>query len=133
MSSGAGAKLNALTLSGEINACNEDVDHPGVTAFIERRAKPRIRQPFPTSVEGTDVNGQAFRLSTQLENMSSRGLYLRMPRQVSVGDDLRFLISFSNGSKTGATASVLGRVLRMEPGADGLNGFGLAITSYEFV
>ena len=101
--------------------------------IAERRVKPRIRQPFPTIVEGADINGQAFHFSTELENISSTGLYLRMPRQLNVGDDLKFMICLSNGFKPGATASVVGRVLRIEPGPDGLNGFALAILQYEFI
>jgi hypothetical protein len=109
-------------------------DQRSVRSVIgERRVKLRIRQPFPTIVEGSDSDGQAFHFSTELENISSTGLYLRMPRQVNVGDDLKFLISLSNGFKPGATASGVGRVLRVEAGLDGLNGFALAILQYEFI
>lgn len=56
-----------------------------------------------------------------------------MPRAVKVGDDLNLLITFSHGIKDGATASLLGRVVRVEPGLDGLNGIAVAIQDYEFV
>ena len=101
--------------------------------FTERRVKRRIRQPFPTVVEGNDISGQAFHLSTKLENISVTGLYLRMPPQLNVGDNLKLLISLSSGYKPGVIASMVGRVLRVEPGLDGLNGFALAILKYEFV
>lgn len=100
--------------------------------IAERRIKPRIQQPFPAIVEGTDSDGQAFHFSTELENISSTGFYLRVPREVDVGDDLKFLISLSNGLKPGATVSGVGRVLRVEPGLNHLNGFALEIVQYEF-
>lgn len=103
------------------------------SVIAERRVKLRLRQPFPTIVEGTDIDGQAFHFSTELENISSTGFYLRLPRELDVGDDLKFLISLSNGLKPSATASGVGRVSRVEPGLDGLNGFALAILQYEFV
>jgi len=119
------------TLSGEINLRKDHVDAEAGTR--ERRAKARICEPFPTTVTGTDKDGRGFQLEAEMGNISSSGLYLRMPRQLNIGDDMKFLIKFSNGISTGATASVLGRVLRVESGVDGLNGFGLAITHYEFV
>jgi hypothetical protein len=125
------AKPCATTLSGEIDLRK---DHGEFRArFVERRAKPRIRQPFPTTVSGTDAEGRFFELESELANLSSSGLYLRLPRRVEIGDQLKFRISFSNGIDTGAVASVLGRVLRSDQGLDGLNGFGLAIMHYEFI
>lgn len=131
MTSRPAATPTATTLSGEIDLRRGPFEDRA--EFVERRGKPRIRQPFPTTVRGVDVFGQPFELQTELANLSSSGLYLRLPRRVAIGDEMRFLITFSHGLETGAVASVLGRVLRTEPGLDGLNGFALAITEYEFV
>jgi len=120
----------ATTLSGEINLRKDRVD---AAKTIERRVKPRLHERFPATVKGTDTAGQAFELPAELGNLSSSGLYLRMPRSVDVGKELKVLICFSNGVSTGAKASVLGRVLRVDRSADGFNGFGLAIMNYEFV
>ena len=128
---GLAADLTAETLSGEINLRRDHIDVS--ERFVERRAKPRIRQPFSTTVSGTDIDGRPFELQTELGNVSSGGLYLRIPQRVEIGNELRFVINFSNGTNAGAVASVLGRVLRVDPNVDGLNGFGLAITEYEFI
>jgi PilZ domain-containing protein len=120
------------TLSGEIDLRGQ-IDADVQTVAVERRAKTRIRRPFAARVRGIDIHGLDFQLDVGLENISSRGLYLRIPRTLKSGDDLNLLVQFSNGSKDGATASLRGRVLRVEPGADGLTGIALAIQHYEFV
>jgi len=119
------------TLSGEINLRRDHIA-PDLRA-IERRAKPRLREPFPATVRGVDTDGRAFQLYAELGNMSSSGLYFRMAHGVNVGQEMNFSIKFSNGISTGATAHVLARVVRVERGLDGLNGFGMAIMNYEFV
>jgi PilZ domain-containing protein len=131
VSSGSTASLSVETLSGEINLrrdCGDVFEGPA-----ERRVKPRIRRPFPATVTGVDADGREFAIETQLANMSSSGLYLRIPRRLGIGDRLNFIIRFSNEFGTGATAAVLGRVVRVEPGLDGLNGFGLGIMEYKFI
>lgn len=119
------------TLSGEINLRRDQTG--GGSLAEERRAKPRLRKPFATTVTGTDLGGRAFQVETELANMSSSGLFLRMPYQVDIGQELNLMIQFSDEISGGATARVLGRVLRTENGMGGLNGFGVAITNYEFV
>lgn len=132
MTSEASAKLSALTLSGEINVHETHVDMAVGKAFSDRRAKPRIRQAFPTRVSGVDNQNRPFDLNVGLENISSEGIYLRMPRTLTLDQELNVVVQFSNGHP-GATAALLGRVLRVEPGVDGLNGIALAIQRYEFV
>ena len=119
------------TLSGEINLRRDHI--AAELGAIERRGKPRLREPFPATVRGVDMDGRAFQLHAELGNMSSSGLYFRMAHGVKIGEDLNFSIKFTNGISTGATAHVLARVVRVEPGLDGLNGLGLAIMNYEFV
>lgn len=126
----AGAKVSALTLSGEINVRQE---HVGSAASAgERRAKPRIRQAFPTRVCGVDSAGRPFDLNVGLEDISSGGLYLRIPRALKIGEELSLVVRFSNGHQ-GATAALRASVLRVEPGLDGLHGIAMAIQRYEFI
>ena len=132
MSSDAGAKVSALTLSGEINVRTEQVGSAASVAFSERRAKPRIRQSFPTRVHGKDSEGRSFDLDVGLENMSSGGVYFRIPRTLNSGEELNLVVRFSNGHK-GATAAIIGSVLRVEAGVDGLHGIAVAIQRYEFI
>ena len=132
MRSQTGATLSDLTLSGEINARTDRVDEAVGAAFAERRVKTRIRQPFPTRARGVDSDGRPFDLNVGLENISSGGAYLRIPRALRPGDDLHLVVRFSNGYQ-GATAALLGRILRVEPGLDGLNGIAMLIQRYEFI
>jgi PilZ domain len=120
------------TLSGEIRRLDRVVDSAATGTYAERRIKPRMRHSFPTRVSGVDTEGRKFSLEVGLENISSSGLYLRMPREVKSGDMLNVLVRFSNG-KPGAMAAVVANVLRVEPGVDGLNGIAMAIKQYEFV
>jgi|SRR6185437_13337271 len=126
-----GANPPEWTLSGEIRTRVHSLDSAG-GAYLERRAKPRIRHPFSTTVTGVDAHGSEFSLEVGLENISSGGLYLRIPREVRSGETLNVLVRFSNG-KPGGTAAVIAGVLRVEPGVDGLNGIAMAIKQYEFV
>lgn len=128
----ASAKASALTLSGEINVRESHVDFSPGSALLERRAKPRIRQAFPTRVCGVDSERRPFDLNVGLEDISSGGIYLRIPRMLKSGVELSLVVRFSNGHE-GATAAIRARVVRIEPGLDGLNGFGLAILHHEFV
>jgi hypothetical protein len=52
---------------------------------LERRGKPRVSEPFPTTVSGIDKAGESFDLDCVLDNISSTGLYLKMPRQLEQG------------------------------------------------
>lgn len=132
MNSDAGAKISALTLSGEINVRREQVGSAASAAFTERRTKPRIWQSFATRVRGQDSEGRLFDLDVGLENISSGGVYFRIPRTLKSGDELNLVVRFSNGHQ-GATAALIGSVLRVEPGLDGLHGIAMAIQRYEFI
>lgn len=132
MNSDAGAKKSALTLSGEITLRREQVDSAARAAVSERRTKPRIRQAFPTRVRGKDIDGRQFDLNVGLENISSSGIYLRIPRMLKSGAELSLVVRFSNGHQ-GATAALRAGVVRVDPGPDGLNGIAMAIQRYEFI
>lgn len=132
MGSEMGSSRRALTLSGEINPSIAHVDAAAGAAVLERRAKPRISQAFPTRVLGLDSDGRPFDCNIELENISSGGVYLRIPRTLKIDDQMNLVVQFSNG-RQGATASMIASVLRVEPGLDGLNGFGLKIKRYEFI
>ena len=102
------------------------------SVITERRVKPRIRQPFPTRVSGVDSEDHPFDLSVGLENISSCGIYLRIPRLLKFGDELSLVVRFSNGHQ-GATAALRASVVRVDPGPDDLYGIAMAIQQYEFI
>ncbi len=123
-----------LSLSGEINLrCDESAARRLERDEAERRIKPRINVPFPTRAWGVDAQGQAFEVDCELDNMSSRGLYLRMPWKMNSGDELSLAIKFVNGLDSGATALLRGLILRDEPQADGRHGIAVAVKEHHFI
>ena len=71
----------------------------------ERRSKPRIYDPFPTTVRGVDSRGEAFESETVLDNFGAGGLYLRLARRVERGAELDFVIRLSPTSPNGVNAA----------------------------
>jgi hypothetical protein len=127
-------EADRLTLSGEIDLrCDAESLRRLEIDTGERRSKPRIKKPFPTRAWGVDAAGEAFQIDCVLDNMSSTGVYLRMPKKMRSGDELSLAIRLLNGADGGAATLVRGHVLRDEPQADGLNGIALAIKHYEFL
>jgi len=123
-----------LSLSGEIDLRRDPVAARRLQREIpERRSKPRINEPFPTKAWGIDAAGAAFEVDCVLDNLSSRGAYLRLPREMKPGEELSLAIKFLTGLDSGPTAYLRGRILRDEPQTDGLNGIALAIKHYEFL
>jgi hypothetical protein len=131
MATAVGSK-RSLTLSGEIRLSRKAAEALEV-GITERRAKARISQPFPTKAQGTDAAGQSFELDCAVDNISSSGVYLRLPRQIELGAQLDLVIKFETIQGTGARAFLRCQVLRNEPGVGGLCGLALAISSYRFL
>jgi PilZ domain len=131
MATAAGSK-RSLTLSGEIQLSGKAAKalEVGVT---ERRAKARISQPFPTKAQGTDAAGESFEIDCAVDNISSSGVYLRLPRQMESGAQLDLVIKFETVQGTGARAFLRCQVLRIEPQADGFCGLAMAISYYRFL
>ena len=122
------------TLSGELRSLRDEL---GVQArelgMGERRIKRRLSQPFPTRAWGTDATGELFEVDCVLDNISSTGLYLRIPRQMKVDAELSLVIRFLSGRDTGATALLRGQILRAEPQPDGRHGIAVAIKDHHFL
>ena len=100
--------------------------------MLERRAKPRVSEPFPTTVSGIDQAGESFELDCVLDNISSTGLYVKIPRQLEQGSEVRLIVSFSADPTPGAGAAIRGVALRSDPQADKRWGLAVAITDYTF-
>ena len=99
----------------------------------ERRAKPRVRERFPARMWGLDSGDLPFNLDCVLDNLSSTGLYLRVPRQMKIGCQVRLIVHLLNGPTTGATAIISGEILRDEPQSDGSHGLAISIKNYRFL
>ena len=130
MKSAAGEKVDPLTLSGEIQKQRALSAESLKLGMAERRVKSRVSYPFPGRVWGTDGAGQTFEDDCVLDNLSSTGLYVRLPRQMKSGAELNLVIRFL---EDGATAYLLGQVLRNEPQPDGRYGIAIAIKDHHFV
>lgn len=120
-----------LTLSGEIEL--HGADSPKENGVIERRAKPRLRVPFPSRAWGTDAAGKAFELDCVLDNLSSRGVYFRLPAHVVSGDELSLVVTFVSGADSEAKALLRCKILRTVPQADGHFGIAVAIIKHQFL
>lgn len=117
-----------------------EVDIPGkereVPMGMERRRKPRLDTPFPVTVRGMDTSEQAFEIHTVLENLSSGGLYLRLPRRLEPGAKLSAVVRLSTAADQEAPAprvAVQGVVLRVEPKLDGGTGVAVRFTRHRFL
>jgi hypothetical protein len=99
----------------------------------ERRRKARIREPFPARIWGVDSGNLPFNVDCVLDNISSTGLYLKAPRGVETGNDVRLIVHFLSGPTTGVTASIQGRILRSELQPDGKHGLAIAISRHRFL
>lgn len=134
MKSAHGSKTSRSTLSGELRLRKDpaDINVPG-TGIAERRGKARINQPFPAKATGIDAQGKAFDLDCVLDNISSTGLYVQLPREMKSDQELSMVIRFVNGQGSGATALLNGQILRDEPQPNGLHGIALAIKEHRFL
>jgi hypothetical protein len=102
----------------------------------ERRSKPRIYEPFPTTVEGVDAKGEAFKYQTVLDNFGAGGVYLRLARHVEQGTELDFVIRLStnpNNQNDVARLVLHGVVLRAESGPCDTCGVAVASMRYDFL
>lgn len=104
----------------------------GLTEFRERRARPRIEEPFPVTVRGVDVAGEKLNIDTVLDNVSGGGLYLRIPTRIELGARLGIGIGLYDPEtlELGARVATTGKVVRMESIAPGEHGIAVAFTKY---
>ena len=99
----------------------------------ERRHKARINEPFPARIWGVDSGDLPFNVDGVVDNISSTGLYLKTPRAVDKGSQVRLIVHLLSGPSSGVTASVQGQILRSELQADGKYGLAIAISKHRFL
>ncbi len=96
-----------------------------LTMTDERRTKDRIYIPFPAAVEGVDVYGEEFNISTVLDNLSGNSLYLRMMPTVRLGSKISVMFRLSTAATAGTRSSfvhVRGTVVRTDEKPGGASG-----------
>lgn len=100
---------------------------------LERRGKARIREAFPARIWGVDSGDLPFNVDGVVDNISSTGLYMRTPRLVDPGSEVRLIVHLLSGPTSGVTASLQGQILRIESQADGRHGLAIAISKHKFL
>jgi hypothetical protein len=120
-----------------LDLCIDDLiavnDENAGAQTVERRRKPRLKEPFPARVWGIDSGDLPFNIDCVLENISSTGLYVRVPKLVDAGSEVRLIVHILSGPTSGVTASLQGRIVRTELLADGRHGLGVAINKHKFL
>jgi len=112
-----------------------DCDKQSDDTARERRTAPRIQTPLQAIVRTVEAHDQQFEETVVLENLSSRGLYLQLSRQLAPGTRLSVLLRFSlapTGDATVAWMELRGIVLRSEPRPHDRFGTALRFTSSYF-
>ena len=102
----------------------------------ERRSALRIELPFPATVRGVDAAGERFKLDSVLDNLSTHGLYVRLPRRVEPGARLLVVVRLSlipDLEVPAATVALRGVVLRSEPQPDGRWGLAVQFDRHRFL
>ena len=100
---------------------------------FERRAKPRVKEPFPAQIWGVDSEDLPINLDCVIDNMSSTGLYLRTPCKMPTGAEVRLIVHLLSGSTSGASARISGEIVRDDPQPDGKHGIAVAIKGHRFL
>jgi hypothetical protein len=100
---------------------------------VERRRKPRVMEPFPARILRIDSSDLPANVNCTLDNISSNGLYLRMPALLETGSSVRVVVHLWNSVDTGATVALDGHVLRSELRADGQHGVAITIERHRFL
>lgn len=100
----------------------------------ERRDKPRIYVPFPTTVRGVGSGGKRFEANTQLENLGATGLYLRLDQPLETGKRIFVVVYLSTTcSQDAPRVAIRGIVQRVELKPDNTFGVAVAITHHRFL
>jgi hypothetical protein len=97
----------------------------------ERRGKPRLTDSLPARVWGIDREGEMVSLDCRLDNLSSSGLFLKVPCRIKLRSQISLVVRLLNGS--GSMAAIKGKVLRDEPQLDGSRGIAVRITEHRFL
>lgn len=103
------------------------------SGIFERRAKPRSSAALPARVWGVDSDDQAFSFDCEVENLSSSGAYLTIPRRMEFSSGISLVVHLLHSPDGQLTAGIKGRVVRVEPQPDGRHGVAVKTTDYQFL
>jgi hypothetical protein len=115
---------------------SETVSQLSSVGYTERRKTGRIHNAFPATVEGVDVSGKSFKVTTALDNLGRGGLYLRLDRCVEVGSSLSVVFRLSTSAEpetNTARVSLKGKVIRIDEKDGGICGVALKFKPFRFI
>jgi hypothetical protein len=96
----------------------------------ERRLKPRVAQEITARIWGVDSDHEAFSYDGFVENISSSGLFLRLPMAVGPGSEISLVVRFLTTENRHSTAAINAKVVRVEEMSNSQHGVGVTITKY---
>ncbi len=105
-------------------------------ADADRRAHRRFSIQLPVEVRVPAAGQEAAAEHTSTKDISARGLYLSLSRNLRRGDRLECVLTLPPEITQGSSIQVrcLGRVVRVErPGKEGRMGVAATIERYEFL
>lgn len=92
--------------------------------------------PYLARIHGMDTEGHKFKDYVVLENISTGGLYVRLPQRLRPGLMLFIAVRLSLQPEWQVSAQYLvarGKVAQVEPQADGSNRIAVAFTRCRFI
>jgi hypothetical protein len=129
--------MNAEDSMGELTlAVNKIKGKRDGHGDAERRRQLRISVPFPIAVRGFSPEGERVQFETEMDNLSTGGLYLRTRNAIQDWNRLTVVmrLAMTKDAETPAPIVVArGEILRMEPGCGDDTGFAVALKARRFV
>jgi hypothetical protein len=98
------------------------------------RDKPRMIVSLPARLRTAETVGEVLEMDGHVENVSSGGLYVRLPRSLGQNTKVNVVFLLSHGSDEATPAKrilVRGTVLRTDDLPDGSCGIALAFRRYK--
>jgi hypothetical protein len=102
---------------------------------LERRGRLRISGPYPARARGRDAGGKRFDEDTFVDNLSARGLYLRLERAVEQGAKLFLVVQLATGPDDlpPPRVAIRGSVARVDQRPEGGHGLAVIISGHRFL
>jgi hypothetical protein len=86
--------------------------NPEPIMSFERRQTPRINEPIPVIVRGSDGHGKTYRFSTVTRNVGAGGICASAPRIMEAGEKISLHMKFAlPGSKPSQAPAVSARAV----------------------
>ena len=101
----------------------------------ERRNRLRISGPYPARVRGRAADGARFDEDTFVDNLSARGLYLKLEHAVAQGAKIFLVVQLATGPDDlpPPRVAIRGSVARVEPKPGGGYGLAIMISGHRFL